>query len=148
MKDKEQNMKKSTGEESGGGMRVRFAMAMTKIREMITISRTKEGRALLVSKTKGAVTFAKDKIAAVWQSGIKGKIALCAFTLLVLWLCVPSCRREADSGTAVFEKHVSEQQSPTRSVMFPNSSPQHGRSDSRNCVTRTISGLKAPCLRV
>ncbi len=118
MKDKEQNMQKSTGEESGGGMRVWFAMAMTKIREMITISRTKEGRALLVSKTKGAVTFAKDKIAAVWQSGIKGKIALCAFTLLVLWLCVPSCRREADSGTAVFEKYVSEQQSPTRSVGF------------------------------
>ena len=58
MKDKEQNMQKSTGEESGGGMRVWFAMAMTKIREMITISRTKEGRALLVSKTKGAVTFA------------------------------------------------------------------------------------------
>ena len=118
MKDEKQNMQEPTGKGAGGGMRDWFAMSMTEIREMITMSRTKEGRALLVSRSKGAATLAKDKIIVVWQSGIKGKIVLCVFTLLVLWLFVPSCRREADSGKTVVEKEVSGRQPQAISVGF------------------------------
>lgn len=67
-----------------------FAKVKTAVTEYANLLKTKEGRNALGAKVKVAATSAKDKIVALWKSGVKGKVILCAVAALVLWIVWPS----------------------------------------------------------
>lgn len=71
-----------------------------KVMEYVSMIKTHEGRSACISKAKSVGIAAKDKTTALWQSGVKGKVVLCAAALLALWLVVPSCRDESGEGAA------------------------------------------------
>lgn len=79
------------------------AAATTKDKVMVQVGKlkTKEGRDAFVAKAKVVATTAKDKTIAMWKSGIKGKVILCTFSLLILWLIMPSCSNEESDSAVV-----------------------------------------------
>ena len=84
-----------------------FAKAKAKIGESVASIKTKEGRGALANKAKTTVLLVKDKTVGLWKSGSKGKAAIIAASLALVWIIIPfggekcSTTSESDNSARV-----------------------------------------------